>query len=103
MLAHLIDTNLEFKRYFEGILSTLSTGITRVSTEKMRLETYFGENEKDTIEEIRTQMIDHQDGLLPWVNSDGSSLDIVKKDGEIYIKQLRFLQSTTGAGKIFRS
>ncbi len=91
MLAHLIDSNLEFKKYFEGILSTLSTGINRVSTEKIRLETYFGENEMDTIEEIETQLIDNEDGLLLWANSDGSSLDIVKEDGEIYIKQLRFL------------
>lgn len=88
-LAHRLDIDKEFHRYAEEIMCSYSVGIQKLHTEKKPIEEFFGDDNKQDMEQLLQRLSDNPDAILGLVNSRGEEIVIVEENGVIVVKQLK--------------
>lgn len=86
-LAHTIDRDKEFRKYTRDIMCSFNIGVKDIRTETKELYDFFGENDKDEIEELIKDLEDSSKEML-GLRSRGDELVVVKEDEGFFVKQL---------------
>lgn len=87
-LAHIIDTDNDFKKYFEDMFCSFDTGICSVVSRKKSLSSFFGEDNED-LDEIIKEVEDSESKLLALLPNKGPEINVVKEDDAYFVKYLK--------------
>ena len=85
-LVRTLVKNRKFKRFTNEIISKLDTGVHGVGIKKVPLEIYFGEDDKETQEDIRKQLGDKED--ITFHSSEDEFMVSKEADDKIMISKV---------------
>ncbi len=88
-LPQLIDRDEQFKRYAEDIMSSFNLGITALSVEKKKIEDFFGEDDRDELDQLIKEVEKSPVKMLGLRNKRGDEIVVVKEDGKIWVKSVK--------------
>ncbi len=88
-LAHIIDTDQEFKKYAKDLMCSFNIGITDLTSDKKDLKEFFGEdNEKEAIKWIK-EVENSPQKMIGLRSNLEQELILVKENGKIWVKSLK--------------
>ena len=88
-LAHWIDKNKEFKKYAENIMCSFDLGIKSLKSEIKDIYEVFGDNNKEQLNEILTELDESPQKMIGLRSKSGDELIVIKENDKVVIKQLK--------------
>jgi len=85
-LAYTLDKDKGFKNYVESLMKTFYVGIDSISINKVGLNEFFGQNELDTIEDLKQKLDKEPDNSIVLINEDGNEIVAIKDKDKYYVK-----------------
>jgi AAA15 family ATPase/GTPase len=91
-LAEAIDAEPRFQGFANELMSSFNTGITRLKVEVKTIEEFFGKDNQDQIDEIKTKLKNNPGKSVAFMTSKPTEEEVVIVDegGEILAKRLLF-------------
>jgi len=88
-LAHRIDIDKEFKGYAEDMMCSFNLGIQSLSTDKIRVEDFFGQDNENELNELVRKVEETPNKMLGLKSRRGDEIILVKEDEVIWVKILK--------------
>lgn len=97
-LPERLDKDEKFRNYFKDLVCTFHVGIKDVVIKKERIETFFGNDDKEDLDIILRDLENSNHDALPL----GRGINIVKENDEVLVKILHFKhENAQGSEAIF--
>lgn len=90
-LAHWIDVHPEFYEYMRDTIQSFHVGIKDIEIEKITAKEFFGNDDEKEIDRILKTMDEKKIDVVEMANKDGDLVCIVRENGKIIVKRLRFV------------
>ena len=107
-IAHKIDIDSKFNEYAEEIMCSFNVGICGLRAEKKDLNEFFGDDKPEELAEI-IKVLNEKDNSIDQIKSNsklfgltsnnGNEIVIVKENGKILVKQVKFEHERLDGGK----
>ncbi|GHB52886.1 AAA family ATPase [Mongoliitalea lutea] len=88
-LAHRIDIDKEFKSYAEDMMCSFNLGIQSLSTDKIRVEDFFGKDNENELNELVKKVEESPNKMFGLRSRRGDEIVLVKENGDIWVKILK--------------
>lgn len=89
-LAQRIEQDAEFKSHAEDIMCSFHVGITSISTEKIEINEFFGDRNKDHAEDLTRKVEESKGKMIALRNQRGEEVLFIKENDKVFVKQLQF-------------
>lgn len=93
-LAHIIDTDSEFKRYAEDMMGSFNIGIKSLGAEKKEIKEFFGEDNENELEQLIKEVENAPKKMIGLSSRRGEEILIVKEEETVWVKTLKVEHST---------
>ena len=94
-LAHKIDTDIEFKKYAEDLMSSFNIGIESLKAEKKNIHEFFGKDNENELDKLINEVEDSPKKMIGIRSRSGDELIVVKENDTIWVKTLKVEHSST--------
>ncbi|GAB2622449.1 AAA family ATPase [Belliella aquatica] len=100
-LAHIIDTDIEFKKYAEDLMCSFNIGITSLGTEKKNIRDFFGEDNENELDKLIKAVEDAPKKMIGLTSRRGDEIILVKENDTIWVKTLKVGHSSSDKTAFF--
>ncbi len=88
-LAHLIDIHSDFQEYAKQLICSLNIGITDLTSEKIELKEFMGENEDQKLNQLKEIIDNRSDKTMSVYTEKGHEIVITKEEEKYWVKSLK--------------
>lgn len=100
-LAHIIDTDIEFKKYAEDLMCSFNIGIKSLGTEIKNIREFFGEDNENELDKLIKEVENSPKKMIGLRSRRGDELIVVKENGTIWVKSLKVEHSSNNKSAFF--
>lgn len=90
-LAHLMDVLPDFHAYMRSTIRSLQVGIKDIEIEKIPARDFFGNDDEKALDRMAKRMEEKDTHIVETSNGDGETICLVKEEGQMIVKRLRFI------------